>query len=87
MFAQAHKYGKKELFLFVVETATSKIKQLESLISRLYFRNDLLSTSAGIDSMGSILKDNLLYLVIVWVLVYFAIFKGVNWAAKVKLSD
>jgi len=49
------------------------------------FRNDLLGQSKGVESIGSILPDNFVYLLVVWVLTYFAIFKGVNWAAKVRL--
>ena len=48
------------------------------------FSEELLAKSDGIENIGSLRLENVLYLAMISILVYLTVFKGANWATKVR---
>ena len=51
------------------------------------FRNKILRISDGIDNPGGIVWELALALFVMWLAVYFCVWKGVKWTGKVSLHD
>ena len=51
----------------------------------LLFRHKVLAISAGIHEIGTLKWDLALCLLLAWLMVYFAIFKGIKWTGKVRI--
>uniref|UniRef100_H2Z314 Transporter n=1 Tax=Ciona savignyi TaxID=51511 RepID=H2Z314_CIOSA len=48
-----------------------------------FWSKEVLGKSPGIEHLGSLRIDLVLYFVILWVAVYFSIFKGIKWSSKI----
>ncbi|XP_078482365.1 sodium- and chloride-dependent betaine transporter-like isoform X2 [Ciona intestinalis] len=48
-----------------------------------FWTKEVLGKSSGIDDVGSLKPDLVLYLAILWMITYFATFKGIKWSSKV----
>ncbi|CAK8673315.1 unnamed protein product [Clavelina lepadiformis] len=48
-----------------------------------FWNYEVLGISSGVETIGNLRVDLVLYLGVVWVLGYFATFKGIKWSAKV----
>ena len=47
----------------------------------------MLGISSGVDDLGAIRWDLLVFLLASWIIVYFCIWKGIKWTSKVSVLN
>ncbi|XP_076824914.1 sodium- and chloride-dependent GABA transporter 1-like [Clavelina lepadiformis] len=67
-----------------ISILTNVTNQTQTMSSAEQFWNyEVLEISSGLEELGSLRLDLVLYLGLIWILGYLAIFKGIKWSAKV----
>ncbi|XP_078484934.1 sodium- and chloride-dependent GABA transporter 2-like isoform X2 [Ciona intestinalis] len=56
---------------------------LETTAAEEFWSKQVLQSSDGIENIGSILPDLVLYFLLLWVGLYFCTFKGIKWSSKI----